>query len=210
MRLSPQSRNLGFAGAPKGARRAWKLSKSPITDLDSPERRAAKLTRRDLIWKWTAYGLALALVTVVNYYVLNQLPLGAVPVLIPMTAVAVGVLEGAKSGAGFGLAAGVVMAAATHGSAAWIILLCLAGWVCGLLAMYVLRRDLVGYLLACLGVGLLYELGQVLPRLVSGAADLMVLLRVAGLEYLWTLVFAMPVYALCHLCCRKYGRIYHE
>lgn len=182
----------------------------PLLIFNPPERRAAKLTRRDLIWKWTAYGLALALVTVVNYCVLNQLPLGAVPVLIPVTAVAVGVLEGAKSGAGFGLAAGIVMAAATHGSAAWIWGLCLAGWVCGLLAMYVLRRDFVGYLLACLAAAALYEGGQVLSRLLAGVRDLPALARVAGLEYLWTFVFAIPVYGLFHLCCRKYGRIYHE
>ena len=62
-----------------------------------------KLTRRDLMWKWLAYGLSLALVTVINYCVLNQLPLGAIPVLLPVTAVAVGVLEGPKSGAGYGL-----------------------------------------------------------------------------------------------------------
>ena len=80
----------------------------------------------------------------------------------------------------------------------------------GLLALYVLRRDFVGYLLACLVAGLLYEAGQVLPRLVSGAAGLPVLLRVAGLEYLWTAAFAIPVYGLYHLCCQKCGRIYHE
>ena len=155
-----------------------------------------KLTRRDLMWKWLAYGLSLALVTVINYCVLNQLPLGAIPVLLPVTAVAVGVLEGPKSGAGYGMAAGIVMAAATHGSMAWVFLLCVLGWICGLLALYVLRRDFVGYLLACLVAGLLYEAGQVLPRLVSGAAGLPVLLRVAGLEYLWTAAFAIPVYGL--------------
>ena len=137
-----------------------------------------KLTRRDLMWKWLAYGLSLALVTVINYCVLNQLPLGAIPVLLPVTAVAVGVLEGPKSGAGYGMAAGIVMAAATHGSMAWVFLLC--------------------------------DAGQVLPRLVSGAAGLPVLLRVAGLEYLWTAAFAIPVYGLYHLCCQKCGRIYHE
>ena len=168
------------------------------------------LTRRDFIWKWLAYGLVLALVTVADYCVLNRLPLGAVPVLIPVTAVAVGVLEGARSGAGFGLAAGAVLSAATHGSVAWIVALCLVGWVCGLLAMYVLRRDLVGYLLACLAVGVLYEGGQVLVRLLAGTRDLAALLQVAGLEFLWTMVFAVPVYGLCHLCCRRYGRIYHE
>ncbi len=120
-------------------------------------------------------------------------------------------LGGPKSGAGYGMAAGIVMAAATpwqHGMGFPAV--CVLGWICGLLALYVLRRDFVGYLLACLVAGLLYEAGQVLPRLVSGAAGLPVLLRVAGLEYLWTAAFAIPVYGLYHLCCQKCGRIYHE
>lgn len=77
------------------------------------------MTPRDIAWKWTAYGAALALITIFNYYVLTFLPLGAVPMLLPVTAVAVGVLEGARAGAGFGIAAGIVLAAATHGSLLW-------------------------------------------------------------------------------------------
>ena len=77
------------------------------------------MTPRDIAWKWMAYGAALALITVFNYYVLTFLPLGAVPMLLPVTAVAVGVLEGARAGAGFGIAAGIVLAAATHGSLLW-------------------------------------------------------------------------------------------
>ncbi len=61
-----------------------------------------KLTRRDLMWKWLAYGLSL-LVTVINYCVLNQLPLGAIPVLLPVTAVAVGgCWEGRKAARAMG------------------------------------------------------------------------------------------------------------
>lgn len=61
-----------------------------------------KLTRRDLMWKWLAYGLSLALVTVINYCVLNQLPLGAIPVLLPVTAVAVGCWRGRKAARAMG------------------------------------------------------------------------------------------------------------
>lgn len=151
-----------------------------------------KLTRRDLMWKWLAYGLSLALVTVINYCVLNQLPLGAIPVLLPVTAVAVGVLEGPKSGAGYGMAAGIVMAAATHGSMAWVFLLCVLGWICGLLALYVLRRDFVGYLPGLLGGGAAVRSGTGTSPIGVRRRRTAVLLRVAGLEYLWTAAFAIP------------------
>lgn len=168
------------------------------------------VTRQDFIWKWLAYGVALALVTIANYNVLNLLPLRAVPLLLPAMAVAVGILEGAVSGAGFGIAAGLALSAAAHGSLLWVAGLSLLGLVCGLLAQYVLRRDFVGFLLACLVGGLLYEGGQIGVRLLAGTAGLETLLRVAVPEYLWTIVFSIPVYGLCYFCCRRCGRIYHE
>jgi uncharacterized membrane protein len=168
------------------------------------------MTRRDFIWKWSSYGLVLILVTILNYNVLTLLPLGAVPGLLQTLAVAVGVLEGAAAGAGFGLAAGLMLSAATHGSLLWVIALSAAGWICGLLTQYVLRRDIVGYLLACLVGGLLREVLEVGVRLLAGTAELPVLLRVAIPEYIWTIVFAIPVYGMCHFCCQHYGRIYHE
>lgn len=168
------------------------------------------MTRQDFMWKWLAYGIALALVTIVNYHVLNVLPLGAVPLLLLTMAVAVGILEGAVSGAGFGVAAGLALSAATHGSLLWVVGLPFLGLVCGLLAQYVLRRDFVGFLPACLVAVLLYEGGQIGVRLLTGTAGLETLLRVAVPEYLWTIVFSVPVYGLCYFCCRRYGRIYHE
>ncbi len=168
------------------------------------------MTRRDLIWKWAAYGVALSLVLLFNYNVLTFLPLGAVPLLPLAMAVAVGVLEGPRAGAGFGIVAGAAMTAATHGSASWVWVLSLAGWACGLVAQYVLRRDLVGFVPTCLVATALREVCAVLIRLLRGTAGLEALLRVAAPELLWTMVFAFPVYGLCHFCCRRYGRIYHE
>lgn len=168
------------------------------------------MTQRDFIIKWTAYGVALVLVTILNYCVLTFLPLSVVPILLPAMAMAVGILEGASAGAGFGTAAGVVLAAATHGSALWVCGLAVVGWVCGLLAQYVLRRDFVGFLPACLAGGLLYELCQAAAHGLAGAADVSALLRVAAPEFLWSTVFSVPVYGVCHFCCRHYGRIYHE
>lgn len=168
------------------------------------------MTRGDFGLKWTAYGVALILVFILNYYVLALLPLGALPQLMVMMAVAVGVLEGPRAGAGFGLAAGLAAAAAAHASPLWGAVLSLCGWGCGLLAQYVLRRDFVGFLPAALAAEALYCGGGVLFRWVRDTADLAVLMRLALPEYLWTVVFAMPVYGICRFCCRHFGRIYYE
>lgn len=168
------------------------------------------MTRRDIILKWAAYSVALALVTVFNYCVLTFLPLKGVPLMIPAMAVAVGILEGAVAGAGFGLAAGVVMAAAVHGSPLWVCGLAVLGWLCGLLAQYVLRRDVVGYLLACLVSCFFYTTLRGAVLVLEQGVEWQALLRVAVPEFLWTMVFSLAVYVVCRFCCRHFGRIYHE
>ena len=56
--------------------------------------------------------------------------------------------------------------------------------------------------------------GYIAPMLQSGAADYgplaAALLRVAGPELLCSLVCSLPVYWVGRVCCRGYGRIYHE
>lgn len=167
------------------------------------------MTRRDTMIKWLAYGIALAVITILNYYILGPLPI-ALPVLLPMAAVAAGTLEGPVFGSGFGLAAGMVMAAAGHNSLLCIPALAVVGWLCGLATQYVLRRDLVGHVLCAIVTMLLWEIWQVASRALGGVAPLQVLLRVAIPELLWTLLFSFPVYWIGLFCCRHYGRIYHE
>lgn len=167
------------------------------------------MTRRDTIIKWTAYGLALILLAVVNYYVLGPLPI-ALPLLMPMAAVAAGTLEGAGFGAGFGIAAGAVMSGLGHGGPGCIAALSAIGWLAGLVTQYLLRRDVWGHLLCCAAAALIWELWAVGSRLLSRTAPLTVLGRVALPELGWTLALAIPVYWIFRFCCVHYGRIYHE
>ncbi len=167
------------------------------------------MTRRDTMIKVAAYGVSLVVLTILNYYVLGPLPISQ-PLLLLCAAVAVGTLEGARFGAGFGLAAGLVMATVGHASLACIPGLAGMGWASGLMTQHVLRRDLVGHILCTLAALLLWEAWQVGSRLASGVADIGPLLRVAGPELLWSLVFAFPAYWIGRFCCRYYGRIYHE
>ena len=104
------------------------------------------MTRHDTILKWISYLIAMALVTVVNYYVLGPLPI-ALPLLLPVLAVAGGTLEGAPFGAVYGGICGAVMSGLGHLSPACIITLSAFGWTAGLTTQYVLRRDAWGHLI---------------------------------------------------------------
>lgn len=167
------------------------------------------MTRRDLILKWIAYLVALAVITIFNFNVLGHLPI-SLPLLLPMAAVAAGTLEGPKFGAGFGIVAGVVMATVGHHGLVCIPILAVVGWLCGLLALYVLRRDVVGHIICAASTMLLWECWQVGFRWATHVAAPGLLLKVAFGELFWTLLFSFPVYWACRFCCRNYGRIYHE
>ena len=167
------------------------------------------MTRSDIAVKWTAYLVALVIVSVFNFSILSRFPI-ALPLLLPMAAVAVGILEGPKFGAIFGTVAGLLLSVVNHRTLICIPLLALLSWVCGLLAQYVFRRDLVGHVLCAVVAAVLWEVWQVGTRWFTGVAELPVLLQVALPELLWTLIFSFPVYWLFHFCCVRFGRIYHE
>ena len=167
------------------------------------------MTRRDTIIKWTAYGVILAVITVLDYYVLGRLA-AVTPMLLPAAAVAAGTLENPKFGAGFGLACGLIMASLGHRSLLCIPVLAAAGWVAALVAQYLLRKDLVGCLI-CIAILLAaWECATLLWMGRRLDAPLGLLLRVVLPELLWSLVFAFPVYWAIRFGCVHYGRIYHE
>ena len=151
----------------------------------------------------------MALVTVVNYYVLGPLPI-ALPQLLPILAVAGGTLEGASFGAVYGGACGAVMSSLGYLGPGCIISLSAVGWIAGLTTQYLLRRDVWGHLICSIITALVWEAWTVGTRLIAHTAPLEVLLRVAGPELLWTLALTLPVYWVGRFCCVNYGRIYHE
>ena len=61
------------------------------------------MTRQDFLIKWGVYALALVPVWFLELFVLNRFPLfGVAPMLLPLAAVCVAVLEAPQRG-GFGL-----------------------------------------------------------------------------------------------------------
>lgn len=167
------------------------------------------MTRHDIVLKWISYLIAMVLVTVVNYYVLGPMPI-PLPLLLPVLAIAGGTLEGAPFGAVYGMACGAALSGLGHLSPLCVAVLALFGWVAGLAAQYVLRRDVWGHLICSVIALALWELWAVGSRLLSGLAPAGVLLRVSAGELLCSLIFVLPVYWAARFCCVHYGRIYHE
>ena len=172
----------------------------------SIERRSA-LTRRDLFHKWLFYALALAPVWLLDAQILPRLPLfGVTPMLLPLAAAAVAVLEGAYAGAGFGLAVGLWWEAAYPGGFGGLVFgLALAGLIMGHLSQYVLRQSFPGYLLCAAGLLCALDGLRVARGLLTHAADLGAMLRVAAPEVLWSLVWSPLVWLLFRAVYRRVG-----
>lgn len=156
------------------------------------------MTRRDFLIKWGVYALALLPVWFCEIYLLNRYPLfGVSPMLLPLAAVAVAVLEGTVAGAGFGLGVGILCDAVYFNpDGIMTVGLCLLGVGAGALAQYVLRQNLLGCLLCSLLALLCIDGARVLVWLTGGKAALPALLSLAGREIAWSMVFVFPVYAL--------------
>lgn len=154
------------------------------------------MTRQDVIIKWLFYALALLPVWWLELFVLNRFPvLGVSPMLLPVAAVTVAVLEGAVPGAAFGLAVGVLCDAVYFGSWGGMTLgLCLIGWGAGAAAQYVLSRNFGGCLLCAAAALLSIDAVRVAAGLFTGLAPLPALLGVALPEILWSLCFTCLLY----------------
>ena len=143
------------------------------------------MTRRDLIHKWLVYALGLLPLWLLDDYILPRYPLfGVTPMLLPVAAAAVAVLEGAYAGAGFGMAAGMAI---------------------GALAQYALSQSFPGCLLCSAAILALLDLLRVLRGLITHAASLPALLQVAVPEFLYSLAWTPVVYLLFRAIFRRVG-----
>ena len=156
------------------------------------------MTRQDFLIKWGVYALALLPVWFCEVYMLNRIPvLGVIPMLLPLAAVCVAVLEGAAAGAGFGLAVGMLCDAVYFGTdGAMTVGVCVVGMGAGALAQYLLRQNLLGCLLCSLLALAVIDAGAHRRPAAPGQASLGAMLALAGREILWSMVFVFPVYAL--------------
>ena len=157
------------------------------------------MTRRDLIQKWLTYALGLLPVWVLDAYILPRYPLfgAVVPMLLPLAAAAVAVLEGAYAGTGFGMAVGLLWELAYPGGfGAQVFYLALAGMVMGVVSQYALSQSFPGCLICSAGVLGALDCLRVARMLFINAAGLPDLLQVAIPEFLWSLAWTPLVWLI--------------
>ena len=165
------------------------------------------MTRRNLLHKWSVYALGLLLVWVLDAYILPRYPVfGISPMLLPLAAAAVAVLEGAHAGAGFGMAVGLVWELAYPGGFGGLVFgMALAGMAVGAASQYVLSQNFFSCLLCSAGVlGTLDGL-RLIRALFIRLDTLDVLLRVAVPEVLLSLCWTPLVYLIFRSIFRRVG-----
>lgn len=165
------------------------------------------MTTENQTYKWLLYALGVLPVWLAESLVLSRMPLlGVIPVLLPLTAVAVALLEGALPGALFGLCVGVLADAVYPGAPGGMTLgVCLMGWLTGAVSQYGVRQNCVGYLLCCCADYAALELFRVAWGTLTALGRVQDLVLVALKEGLWSLCFALPVYGLFRLIYRRVG-----
>lgn len=158
------------------------------------------MTRQAWLQKWSSYTLALLGVWLLDAYVLSRFPVfGVTPILLPVAAAAVGVLEGVAGGAGFGLATGLLWATAYPGSVgSRVLLLAVIGMLTGALAQYALSQTLMGCLLCSAATLAVMESISIAKELFFLRTTLWSALCSALPQLLWTLCWTPVVYGLFH------------
>ena len=165
------------------------------------------MTRRDLIQKWAVYGLGLVPIWLLDACILPRYPLwGVVPMLLPLAAAAVAVLEGASAGTGFGLVVGLLWELAYPGGFGGLVLyMALAGMAMGAVSQYALSQSFLGCLICAAGALGLLELLRMARMLFINAAGLSELLQVAVPEFLWSLAWTPLVWLLFRAVYNRVG-----
>ena len=165
------------------------------------------MTSRDQLHKWAAYLLGLLPIWLLDAFILPRYPvLGLTPVLLPVAAAAVAVLEGPSAGAGFGLFLGLLWTLSYPGvPAAMIFLLTLAGLTAGTLSQYALRRSLVGCLVCSAACLAMMELFRLVSGVITQLGPLPALLSVAAGELLLSLCWTPAVYFIFSRVYRRVG-----
>lgn len=166
------------------------------------------MARQDWLRKWLAYTLALIPIWLLDAYVLSRWTFfGVSPLLLPVSVVAVGTLEGISGGTGFGLGVGLLWATAyPGGQSGRVLLLTVVGLAAGALAQYILSQSFLGCLAASFAVLAVLEGARALAAAISAGTAAGALLRAAGLQLIWTLCWTPLIYGTFYRVFRRVGR----
>lgn len=165
------------------------------------------MTRRDQIHKWLIYSLGLLPVWLLDAYILPRYPIAGIsPMLLPLAAAAVAVLEGAYAGTGFGMGIGLLWELTYPGGFGGLVFgMALAGMLMGAVSQYALSQSFPGCLICSAGILAALDGLRIARGLLVHTAQLSELLQVAVPEFLYSLVWTPLIWLLFRTIFNKVG-----
>lgn len=156
------------------------------------------MTTGNFYIKWGAYALAVIPIWFLDTALLGWISFaGAAPVVLPLCAIMVAVMEGGLAGAGFGLLVGVLCDGVLYGGNGWwTVGLPILGLIAGIASRYGLRQNLVGCLICSTFAIVVIDVLRIAHHLFYQTAQMGDMLAVAVPELLWSLLFVFPLYFL--------------
>ena len=153
----------------------------------------------DKVRRGILYTLIMFAVLAVQEMVLSRITIfGVRAMIVPLFPVAVGLLQGGMWGMGFGLACGVFCDAMFAESLVmFTILLPCFGFLATAAERFLISRKLVAFFAASVGALVVTAIAQSMRTFLIYDAEIMPMLRVAGLQVLYSLPFVFPLYYPC-------------
>lgn len=156
--------------------------------------------------------LGMALIMLLCYFLQSAffsrlLIFGAAPLLLPLVAVAAGLLGSSGWGGAFGLLCGILCDAALGGGGLlFTVALTVMGFFSGFLGDFILARGFPSYLLLSVCALLLSAFIQMFRLLVFDGAPLWPLVRTGLLQSLASVLFILPLYFCVRRALRSWRR----
>lgn len=159
--------------------------------------RAPKKTKHETLIRYSLYVPVLILLYILQSAIFSRLPiLGAKPLIIPIAAICIAVLEGSVRGGVLGLISGILCDISfNHPPIIFTLAMTVICLAVGLLADYVLARGFPTFLASCVVSLLVCAYIQMSGILLSGGS-FAALAVMAFKQLLYSLLFAVPIYYL--------------
>lgn len=133
--------------------------------------------------------------------VFTHLPiLGAMPVILPVVVVGIGLSEGAERGALLGLIGGILCDVSfNQPTVAFTLVLSIVGFLAGYLGDCVLENGITSWVVCGVAVLIITAFVQMFSLLIYQGEPILSLLQTALIQTVYSMVFIWPTYYLCGL-----------
>jgi hypothetical protein len=152
-----------------------------------------------------AHIIFIIAIYILQSMVFTYLPIGGVvPVLLPIAVVGIATFEGSSRGGGYGLLAGLLCDISFNQPViVMTVTLTVVGIVIGVLSETIMARGFPSYFLGCLGALILTAFVGFFSLLFFNDTDITALLRTAGEQTLYSVVFVFPIYFIVRALGKK-------